>query len=161
MCGGGARFTGASDSLKAVSGRSTGGTADAPKTHVIRNRAKIRQYGLKHVTPSSRFGQRLGAKLDLQNCQNVQSLHCGDSDHKLIVRRLVPGPRCVLVASGGHGADLSHAAECLGSNIGTIRVVAEIFNEQFFAPVWRREARFDRYLRNRESPTRMLLFSDK
>jgi len=58
----------------------------------------------------------------------------------------------VLVASGGHSADLSHATESLGSNIGAVRVIAEIFSEQFFASVRRHEARFDRYLRNRRIP---------
>ena len=42
-CEGGARFTGASDSLKVVSGRSTGGIADPPKTPARRNRTNIRQ----------------------------------------------------------------------------------------------------------------------
>jgi hypothetical protein len=60
----------------------------------------------------------------------------------------------VLVAGGRHDADLSDATECVGSNIGTARMVAEIFSEQFFDPVRSREARFDRYLRNRGSPLR-------
>src|ERR1700682_6634310 len=42
-CEGGARFTGASDSSKLVSARSTGGAADPPKTPARRNRTKIRQ----------------------------------------------------------------------------------------------------------------------
>ena len=54
----------------------------------------------------------------------------------------------MLVANGGHNADLSHAPEHVGSKIGTARVVTEIFCEQFVVPVWSREARLDRYLRN-------------
>jgi len=42
-CEGGARFTGASDSLKAVSGKSTGGTADPPKTPARRNTINIQR----------------------------------------------------------------------------------------------------------------------
>src|SRR3981081_2714676 len=42
-CEGGARFTGASDSSKLVSARSTGGAADPPKTPARRNRTNIRQ----------------------------------------------------------------------------------------------------------------------
>jgi hypothetical protein len=58
----------------------------------------------------------------------------------------------VLVANGRHHADLSHAPESVRSIIRTTLLVAQIFREQFFAPVRSREARFDRHLRNGESP---------
>jgi hypothetical protein len=61
----------------------------------------------------------------------------------------------VLVADGRHRANLSHEPERMGGNVGTARLVAEILGEQFFAPVRRREARLDRYLRNGESPNRI------
>ena len=54
----------------------------------------------------------------------------------------------MLVANGSDKAEFRHASEHLGRNIRTAWVVAEIFGEQFFAPVWSREARLDRYLRN-------------
>jgi hypothetical protein len=63
----------------------------------------------------------------------------------------------VFVADGCHGANLPHAPEHMGSNIGTLRLVAEIFGEKFFAPVRRREARLDRYLRNGEIPLTVYL----
>jgi len=55
------------------------------------------------------------------------------------------------VAYRRYSAEFSHAPEDVGSNIGTSRLVAQIFSEQFFAPIRRREARLDRYLRNWES----------
>jgi len=58
----------------------------------------------------------------------------------------------MLVANSCHGADLSDAAKHLGSDIGTVRVVAQILAEQLFAPVPSFEARLDDYLRNRISP---------
>ncbi len=58
----------------------------------------------------------------------------------------------MLVARGDGKAELRHASEYLGSNIGTVRVVAQIFREQLFAPVRSREACLNRYLRNGESP---------
>ena len=72
----------------------------------------------------------------------------------MVVRLSVPRFGCVLVASGGQGANFSYAPKCLSSNVGTVRVVTEIFSEQFVAPVWSREARFDGYLRNRRIPLR-------
>jgi hypothetical protein len=54
----------------------------------------------------------------------------------------------VFVADGGLGPDLSHEAKGMGSDIRTARVVAQIFREQFFAPVRRLKARLDGYLRN-------------
>ena len=62
----------------------------------------------------------------------------------------------MFVADGCDNADFPYAAERLGSNIVTARVITEIFRECFFAPVWRREARLDRYLRNWESPIRII-----
>ena len=59
----------------------------------------------------------------------------------------------MLVANGGDGADFSHAAEHVCSNVGTPRVVTEIFCQKFFAPVRRCQARLDRYLRNGEPLT--------
>ena len=43
---------------------------------------------------------------------------------------------CVLVANGCDKAELHRASERVGSNIGTSRVIAKIFSEQFFAAVW-------------------------
>jgi hypothetical protein len=43
--------------------------------------------------------------------------------------------RGVLLADGGHSADVSHDPEHVGSNVGTAGVVAEILAEQFFASV--------------------------
>jgi hypothetical protein len=37
--------------------------------------------------------------------------------------------RRVFVADGCHGTNLPHAPEHMGSNIGTFRLVAEIFSE--------------------------------
>jgi hypothetical protein len=37
--------------------------------------------------------------------------------------------RRVLVANGGDDADFSHAAEHVCSNVGTIRVITEIFRQ--------------------------------
>jgi hypothetical protein len=54
----------------------------------------------------------------------------------------------VLAANNSHYAELYRASEDVGSNVMTSGVVAEIFGEQFFAPVWSLEARLDRYLRN-------------
>jgi hypothetical protein len=75
-------------------------------------------------------------------------------------RLLGPGFRCVLVANDSDKAELRHASEHLGSNIRTARVVAKIFSKQFFAPVRSRVPRLDRYLRNGESPNRILVLSD-
>lgn len=59
---------------------------------------------------------------------------------------------CVLVANGSNKADFQHVPEYLGRNIRTARVIAEIVGERFFPAVWSLETRFDRYLRNGESP---------
>jgi hypothetical protein len=58
----------------------------------------------------------------------------------------------VLVANGSDKAQPQNASEHLGSNIGAVRMVAEIFSQLFFAPVRSRAARFNRYLRNGEGP---------
>jgi hypothetical protein len=76
-------------------------------------------------------------------------------DKYLMGGRLVSGSefiKCVFVADRGHGANLPHAPQYVGSNIGTLRLVAQIFGEKFFAPVRRCEARLDRYLRHIGSP---------
>ena len=65
---------------------------------------------------------------------------------------LVPGFVCVLVTNGYGKAEFPRASERVGGNIRTSRVIAQIFSEQFFATVWRLEARLDRYLRNGGSP---------
>lgn len=54
----------------------------------------------------------------------------------------------MLFASCSAKADVLHTSEHMGSNIGTARVVAEVFRELFFAAVRSRDARLDRYLRN-------------
>ena len=58
----------------------------------------------------------------------------------------------MFVADGGGRADFSYEPERVSSNVGTARLVAQIFGEQFFAPVWRLEARLDGYLRNMKCP---------
>jgi hypothetical protein len=73
-------------------------------------------------------------------------------------RLLVPGFAYVLVTNCCGKAEFPRTSECVGSNIRTSRVVAKIFSEQFFATVWRFEARFDRYLRNGGSTNRILIF---
>ena len=65
---------------------------------------------------------------------------------------LGPGLRCVLAANGSDKAEFRRVSEHLGCNIRTAWVVTEIFGEQFFAPIRRREARLDRYLRYGEIP---------
>jgi hypothetical protein len=42
---------------------------------------------------------------------------------------LVPGFRCVLIANDSANAELGHASEHLGSNIGTARVVTDVFSK--------------------------------
>ena len=64
---------------------------------------------------------------------------------------------CVLVANGSNKADFQHVSEYLGRNVRTARVIAEIVGERFFPAVWSLETRFDRYLRNGESPDRILI----
>jgi hypothetical protein len=73
------------------------------------------------------------------------------SDEVLFVEGL-PRFRRVLVANGSDKTYLCHASKHLRSNIGTPWVVAKIFNEQFFVPVWSREARLYRNWRNGKSP---------
>jgi hypothetical protein len=68
---------------------------------------------------------------------------------------LAPRLRCVLFANCSAKADLLHASEHMGGNIGTARVVAEVFRKLFFAAVRSSDARPNRYLRNREPPGQM------
>jgi hypothetical protein len=68
-------------------------------------------------------------------------------------RLLGPRFRRVLVANDSDKTELGHAPEYAGSNIGTARVVAQIFSESFFVPVPRREVRLYRYWRNGETLT--------
>jgi hypothetical protein len=65
----------------------------------------------------------------------------------------------MLTANGRDKAEFLNASEQLGCCIRTARVIAEVVGEQFFAPVRSLEARFDRYLRNWESPDRILSLS--
>ena len=58
----------------------------------------------------------------------------------------------MLAANDTHEAELHRTSEDVGSYVMTSGVVAEIFGEHFFAPVWSLEAGLDRYLRNGESP---------
>ena len=73
-------------------------------------------------------------------------------------RLLRPEFTDVLVANRCDKAELPRTSKCVGSNIRASRVVAQIFNEQLFAAVRSPEARLDRYLWNRASPDRMLVF---
>ena len=54
----------------------------------------------------------------------------------------------MLFANCSPKADFLYASEHMGSNIGTARVVAEVFRQLFFAAVRSRDAHLDRYLRN-------------
>ena len=65
----------------------------------------------------------------------------------------------MLVANGSDKTYLRHASEHLGSNIGAIRMVAEIFREYFFVSVRSREARLYRYWRNGKYLTKILMGS--
>ena len=65
---------------------------------------------------------------------------------------LCPRLRRVFLANNRGQAKVCEASEHLGSNIGTILVVAEVFGEQFFASVRSREARVNGHSRNGESP---------
>jgi len=57
---------------------------------------------------------------------------------------------CVVLTNCSLKAEFRQASEPTGSNIGTARVVAKVFRKLFFASVRSREARFNRYLRNRD-----------
>ena len=61
---------------------------------------------------------------------------------------LGPRSRRVLITNDRDEAELRHTSERPGRDIGTTRVVTNIFSEQFFAPIRSRKARFDRYQRN-------------
>jgi hypothetical protein len=68
---------------------------------------------------------------------------------KLLEKPLLgPRSRRVLITNDRDQAELRHTSEHPGRDIGATWVVADIFSEQFFAPVRRCEARFNRYLRN-------------
>lgn len=56
----------------------------------------------------------------------------------------------MLVANHGYEAKLDDAAEHASSYVGTSGVVTNIFRENFFAAIWSRDARLDRYPRNGE-----------
>ena len=58
----------------------------------------------------------------------------------------------MVVANHGHEAELRNATEHASTNIGTPRVVANVFRENFFATVWSRNARLNRYPRNGSLP---------
>jgi len=58
----------------------------------------------------------------------------------------------VFLANNRSQAKVREASERLGSNIGTVLVVTEVFSEHLFASVWSGEARFNGYPRNGESP---------
>jgi hypothetical protein len=66
----------------------------------------------------------------------------------------------VFLANDRGQAKVGEASEHLGSDIRTVFVVADVFGEQFFASVRSREARFNGYSRNGESPNLILLLSD-
>jgi hypothetical protein len=65
---------------------------------------------------------------------------------------LRPWFRRVLVANHGDKGQFPHASKRLCSNIGTARMVTEVFSEQFFVSVGSRKARLDRYLWNGNAP---------
>lgn len=54
----------------------------------------------------------------------------------------------MVVADGSGGTDFHCAPEQMGGNVGTVRLVAQIFGKKLFAPVRRFEARLDGYVRN-------------
>ncbi len=58
----------------------------------------------------------------------------------------------MFVANDRRKADVPRPSKHLSSNVRTAGVVAKIFSEQLFAPVWSGEACLDRYLRNGEIP---------
>jgi hypothetical protein len=76
--------------------------------------------------------------------------HLLKSDELIFVEGVLRFRR-VLVANGGDKTHVRHTSKHLRSNIGTPWVVAEIFDEQFFVPVWSREVRLYRYWRNGKS----------
>ena len=58
----------------------------------------------------------------------------------------------MLIANDNDLAQFHHASNHVSSNIGTAGVIADVFGKQFVVAIWSREARFDRHVRNRESP---------
>jgi len=62
----------------------------------------------------------------------------------------------VFLADNRGKAKVCETSQRLGGNVGTVLVVTKVFSEQLFAPVRSGEARFNRYLRYKESPKRIL-----
>lgn len=54
----------------------------------------------------------------------------------------------MFVADSCDGTDFHRTPKQMSGNVGTARLVAQIFGEEFFAPVRRLEARLDGYVRN-------------
>jgi hypothetical protein len=75
----------------------------------------------------------------------------------LIVQQLERSLRCVLVANRTYDSNFPNASERMGCYVGAVWSVAKVFGQQLFAPVRRGETRLNRYLRNGESPNRILL----
>jgi hypothetical protein len=67
----------------------------------------------------------------------------------------------MLVANDRDKAESRHASKHPGSDIGTTGVIADKFRKKFFAPVRSSKARLNRYVRNRESPNRTPILSDR
>lgn len=57
----------------------------------------------------------------------------------------------VLVANHGGRAKFNYDSEDMGGDVGTVRIVADVFREQIFATVRGNETGLDRYLRNSAS----------
>ncbi len=62
--------------------------------------------------------------------------------------------RSVLVTNDSSVSEFHYTAEHLSCNIGTARVITDVFSELLFEPVCIREARFYHHSRNGESPCR-------
>ena len=65
----------------------------------------------------------------------------------------------MLIANGCHDANLPDAPEHVRGNVGTARMVAQIFHKQFFAAVWSLQARLYGCRRNRKPSNRVLVLS--
>ena len=78
-CEGGARFTGVSDSLKAVSGKSTGGTADPPKTPAKRNTINIRERRFTATLPQVLESYSRRQRMSNRSSQGAWKQFCGRS----------------------------------------------------------------------------------
>jgi hypothetical protein len=66
----------------------------------------------------------------------------------------------VIIADGCAKAELHNNAEHMLCDIGTARIVAEIFREFFFVAFWSRKARLNRYPRHGESGSMTTLSSE-